>query len=499
MKEVKRRLEDVTDLVHLIQSLLPVEEAARTCVLSKSWRHAWNTIPTLRFHDRVTMHFIDRTMSRYYKYNIPVKTFDLRIRIKNKQSASLANKWIQTAATQRCLKELSLTIYNSRCSEFILTDEIFSGENLHIFEVYCFGTIDRDDIVSVTRNRVINCVSLRILTLYSVKISDKVLNSLFSTCTLLEEIHLLFCTGLTNIKIKNLRYLQKLKLVSSEEEYKTLEVDDVPNLETFGYKCCGNPRTFKIDSISRVTKLSLFDVILDVAFFDNIKSKLHFLENLKLEFSSWCPEKLDITSASLKKLTIIFFEYERIDDVQVSAPKLCHLIYGCPTIIPNLSFQNHTTPGKIQLDLLDLGTPTDNHRLYNMRELLDFSSEFDIGIKFHTYYDQNALDMDIDDLKIRFPFPAKNVHKLSFSSDGWLHPSYLDALFTICHPNYITAAVRKKYSSLTSELLKRKTLELKHIEFKNSDNNKWEHLTDTSLVKIDRCYTLELKLNWCSL
>ncbi|GJQ94564.1 peroxisomal membrane protein 11B [Tanacetum coccineum] len=43
------QLEDLPELIHRIQSLLPAKEAARTCILSKSWLHAWSTIPTLRF------------------------------------------------------------------------------------------------------------------------------------------------------------------------------------------------------------------------------------------------------------------------------------------------------------------------------------------------------------------------------------------------------------------------------------------------------------------
>nr|GEV21695.1 hypothetical protein [Tanacetum cinerariifolium] len=43
------QLEYVPELIHRIQKLLPVEEAACTCILSKSWLHAWSTIPTVRF------------------------------------------------------------------------------------------------------------------------------------------------------------------------------------------------------------------------------------------------------------------------------------------------------------------------------------------------------------------------------------------------------------------------------------------------------------------
>ncbi|GJZ85925.1 F-box protein-like protein [Tanacetum coccineum] len=49
-KKRSRSKEDVlpVELIHRIQSLLPLKEAARTRILSKSWLHAWYTIPTLR-------------------------------------------------------------------------------------------------------------------------------------------------------------------------------------------------------------------------------------------------------------------------------------------------------------------------------------------------------------------------------------------------------------------------------------------------------------------
>nr|GEX10042.1 phosphoribosylglycinamide formyltransferase, chloroplastic [Tanacetum cinerariifolium] len=43
-----KRLEDFPELINKIQSMLESKEAARTCVLSKSWLHAWSMIPNLR-------------------------------------------------------------------------------------------------------------------------------------------------------------------------------------------------------------------------------------------------------------------------------------------------------------------------------------------------------------------------------------------------------------------------------------------------------------------
>nr|GEV24014.1 Gag-Pol polyprotein [Tanacetum cinerariifolium] len=53
----KSSFEDVPEyLIQHIQSLLPVEEATRSCILFKSWLHAWLTIPYLNFRFKSILH-----------------------------------------------------------------------------------------------------------------------------------------------------------------------------------------------------------------------------------------------------------------------------------------------------------------------------------------------------------------------------------------------------------------------------------------------------------
>ncbi|XP_071712342.1 putative F-box/LRR-repeat protein At5g41840 [Rutidosis leptorrhynchoides] len=186
------------ELIQHIQLLLPVKEAARTCVLSKTWSHAWSTIPHLRFHvtskfrneekERSYIKFMDRTMSKYVKDNIPIQSFDLELT--DMKLASLAFKWIPNVASQSCFKHLTITIcHNESDSKLILPDEIFSGKNLHTLSLqdYHFDPIEN---ISVSLNPVINCVNLRVLELENVEISEEVLDTLFLTCILLEKIDL---------------------------------------------------------------------------------------------------------------------------------------------------------------------------------------------------------------------------------------------------------------------------------------------------------------------
>ncbi|XP_071712389.1 putative F-box/LRR-repeat protein At3g58880 [Rutidosis leptorrhynchoides] len=374
------------ELIQHIQSLLPLKEAACTCVLSKTWSHAWSTIPHLRFHktskflneekDRDYMKLIDRTMFRYVQDNIPIESFDLKLDF---NAASLANKWIRTVASQSCLKELSLEIWivkgNNR---FMLLDDIFSGINLLTMSVRVRRcSFSSNDIVSMSLNPVIiNCESLRVLELEHVKISEEVLDSLFSTCTLLEKIDLAYCRGFTTIKVNNLRYLKELKLsLNLLERYQFLNIDGVPNLPLFFYHLAfRTPITFNMTSLMGVTELSLHGVIINVAFVDMIKSKLPFLEILYIENPSWTSERLDFTSSSLKRLALIIRRENRRVDIQVCAPKLYHLSYSGDTI-PSVLFQSSKALEYMKLSL-DLWDHVDLSFFLRMRELFNLSSNF---------------------------------------------------------------------------------------------------------------------------
>ncbi|GJW33708.1 acyl carrier protein 1, chloroplastic-like protein [Tanacetum coccineum] len=142
MEEVKRmglahrrQLEDVPELIHHIQALLPPKDAARTCVLSKSWLHAWSTVPTLRFcqssksltkqQETRYLKMIRRTIRRYYRDNIPIITCDIHFGIRKPKSATRAKKFIKRVAFKSSLKKLRFTVVDDIAS-FTLPDEIFS-------------------------------------------------------------------------------------------------------------------------------------------------------------------------------------------------------------------------------------------------------------------------------------------------------------------------------------------------------------------------------------
>ncbi|KAI3506282.1 hypothetical protein L1887_28639 [Cichorium endivia] len=312
---MRREVEHVPELMQHIQSRLPLKEAARTSVLSKSWLHAWSTIPTLRFDVRrgksLKLVDVDRVLLRYFGNNTPIERFELMIDIENHESAALAENWIGPMATKACLKDFSLSIALNRAS-FTLPDELLLGEKLTKIQVSASRGIN-SVCMATSQHPVIKCAFLRELHLQFVRISEEVLQDIFSSCRLLEKIELLdSCEGFKTIKVKNLHRLYELRIALDAVHSTTLEISDVPNLGVFSYNrhspgWSNNPLPFNAHSISlgsSVTQLMLSGGITDNVCLDMIKSVFPFLESLTLGMRYWMLESFHFTFASIKETVL---------------------------------------------------------------------------------------------------------------------------------------------------------------------------------------------------
>nr|GEW95972.1 hypothetical protein [Tanacetum cinerariifolium] len=201
--------------------------------------------------------------------------------------SSLAEKWLHSLASRNCLKELSLTICGKkiclgyRISNLTIPAEIFSCEKLNIVSLI----VDhRAKPVTVNMNHVmIKCLFLRVLELVNVRISsEEALNTLFSSCFLLEKINIFFRQEFKFIKVKNLCCLRELRIrfVAAKID-NIVEINDVPILRVFHYNSIPD-YTFKMDSLRSVRELVLLRDVVDDAFINMVNSKFPFLETLSL-------------------------------------------------------------------------------------------------------------------------------------------------------------------------------------------------------------------------
>ncbi|CAI9284851.1 unnamed protein product [Lactuca saligna] len=470
------RLEDVPELLQHIQSWLPLEEATRTSVLSKSWLQAWSTIPTLRFYvlseheiikqmtlKRKHMKLVDveRTLIRYLRDNLQIEKFNLKIDIDNQESASLAEKWIQSVATKSCLKELSLNIRLLGAS-LRLPDEILSGENLTKIRVSASSTmVIHSDSMKTSHHP--KCVSLRELHLHDVLISEEVLHDILSSCNLLEEIHLVRCSGdLNAIRIKNLPCLYHLHIVTNDGGSTALEINHVPILRVFTCNVIMHGRSKRplinahsISLGSNVTKLTLCSgVFIDNASLDMmINSGLHCLESLTLDLTCWTSKTFYFTSASIKRFSLLDCP-QLVDVVHVTAPKLLFWTFK-GEMMPRLLFPDSTLE-EIEFQLRITIPRLSASFFLNMRKAVALATKCNIHIDIsYKNHDLQPFEIDIDDLRARLPFPPAINVVVYLRTNGdeclWERSAFFDAFFEICHPirTYIQVQTRSSNTRIT--------------------------------------------------
>ncbi|GJT18448.1 F-box protein-like protein [Tanacetum coccineum] len=482
------------ELIHLIQSFLPPKDAARTCVLSKSWLHAWSTVNTLRFakcghltlQEQIDyINCIDHTLLRYLNQNLSIDCFHLHLHIHNLSFLPYPlDNWFQalTAFSYSTLKELSLTmcgvkVYTLDRGWLTLPDAIFSFQNLDIL------SLRADNIHTICQVRVnacpvIKCSFLRVLELIGVCITEEALHNLFSSCSLLEKINLDFgpSVRLKMIKVTNLRCLCELKIVLVKNDL--LEMYDLPSLHLFSY-CSVTSYAVRMDTLESVRELVLLRLTVDDAFSDMIKTNFPFLETLTLSIEDCMLETINITCVSLKRLTLSVYLDKQLN-IQVYASKLLYFSYNAWKMA-TLLFPSGT-PAHIHLILRFLkNDPIDLSFFFKVRKALDLSSNFHI----ETIDDFVPSNINLDDLRRMVPFPARNVQQLSFGKHWakklWKHSPLLDFLFSICYPRYVKAYYRSSnsknylYKQMVGIMYK-KMCNLKDIEIKNPHDGKWESL-----------------------
>ncbi|XP_071712372.1 uncharacterized protein [Rutidosis leptorrhynchoides] len=272
---------DVPELIYRIQSLLPVKEAARTCVLSNSWRHTWSTIPNLRFcqykkrlnNEQMEMYIslIRLTIERYLRDSIPIKSFDLEFNVQDKKWVPPICECVQKVTSESCLKDLYLQLIFAKDLEMTL-------------------------------------------------------------------------------KVRNLAYLRNLKIHVVRKDTNVLEIYHLPSLQCLDYSdpstslCVRKPIAFNIDSLSNMKELVLNFETIDDSIVEIINSKFPFLESLTLDMQQCISGILDITSVSLKSLSLLS---DMQIYIQVCAPKLQRFHYTGRDI-PGLMFPS-VAPDQIKL------------------------------------------------------------------------------------------------------------------------------------------------------
>ncbi|KAH0640087.1 hypothetical protein KY285_036673 [Solanum tuberosum] len=218
-------------LIQKILCFLSFKEATRMSILSKTWLQAWSTLPNLEFTviswegDTKSDYslLVDTIMERYRKGKIPIERFELLEYFADSQEVlPLIDKWLDIAL-QNGVKNLFLKFTSYPTP--ILT--ILAGKSLR--ELVLWGCTLTP--FSLSRG-VVNCNSLRKLSLSYVTLDENMLDTLFNSCPLIVSFILEYCSGLTMTlrKIKS----DSLKVLKIHHLYGIEEID-APNLVSLDY------------------------------------------------------------------------------------------------------------------------------------------------------------------------------------------------------------------------------------------------------------------------
>ncbi|EYU42392.1 hypothetical protein MIMGU_mgv1a026746mg [Erythranthe guttata] len=195
------------EILERILYFLPQEDAVRTSVLSKSWRHVWCARPNLAFSVQTFkgkrqdfLITVDKTIQRYRDQRLCVEEFDLCILVDGSDcpSVTFLENWIPLLKHMG-MKKFDLSIHSRYSWAFIdMPSVVFGAESLQYLHVAKF-VMDQKCI-----ERIVLLKHLDQLHLEQVYIEDAVFQRIISSCPSIETMIIEGCEGLKKINLSDL-------------------------------------------------------------------------------------------------------------------------------------------------------------------------------------------------------------------------------------------------------------------------------------------------------
>ncbi|KAL4355757.1 hypothetical protein AHAS_Ahas09G0018600 [Arachis hypogaea] len=345
-------------ILHDILGRLPDKDAARTSVLSKSWRETWFSFPILSACDKnfINLHelplypegarllskldtfieYVSKRLRRLHNQGLAVKKLKLNTQyISNKMLVSRfhhVDEWIQMAS-ESGIEVLELNLALSLDKLYNLPLCLTEAKSLT--KLVLTGGIRLDPAFL---NHSLKFFSVRTLLFHSILLGDeRVMKHFISHCPLVEHLSLIHCllykplsvgdppgSRANYVKSLSLHGLQKLKRVEVqgiEDVY-----IDAPNLENLCYLAGIVHASFKLNlgSYKNLRWLSLLCVRVETWLLEQLP-KIPFLENLILKHCSLC-ERINISGSQLKFLELT--NCSNLKEINIDAPNLLSCEYS---------------------------------------------------------------------------------------------------------------------------------------------------------------------------
>ncbi|GFZ11660.1 hypothetical protein Acr_23g0000450 [Actinidia rufa] len=165
-------------------------------------------------------------------------------------------------------------------------------------------------------------MSLRKLTLDTIKLGGKLLDNIISACPLLEELALIRCYRLSNIQVNSLHVLKRFNVIGPWKELEAIEINS-PSLVYFHYDDEYAP-CIDLSMCQNLKHLSKWNSTIEVASFNELISKIPSLEVLYIIRCDML-ETLQISSPRLKRYTL--YDCRRLTWFDLDAPNLNMFLY----------------------------------------------------------------------------------------------------------------------------------------------------------------------------
>ncbi|KAI3822640.1 hypothetical protein L1987_10235 [Smallanthus sonchifolius] len=204
-----------SEILYQVVSLIPLKEAARTIILSSSWKHIWTPIQVL----------------------LNITTDQITSQESGQQMNKIISSFLNTYVNSFQILNLSFLEPNSVSKETLFMKAIKGvDKDLHISFFHEENPKDFSQSIELPLCEHDNFVSLKTLHLRSITgMAGSFLPVLFSGCRNLETLSLEKCKGLQDVDLKAHDLLHNFVILDCEN-MKNVNVSSAPNLKSFLYR-----------------------------------------------------------------------------------------------------------------------------------------------------------------------------------------------------------------------------------------------------------------------
>ncbi|GMY26731.1 F-box/FBD/LRR-repeat protein At1g13570 [Fagus crenata] len=322
-------------IIESILTQLPIREAVRTSVLSSKWRYRWATITHLVFDEKcVTLsndrdlvenkivNFITRAL---FLHQGPIHKFQLSTSYL--QSCPEIDQWI-LFLSRKDIKELVLELDET---EWIRVPScLFNCKKLTRLELF---RCELDPPLTFK-----GFVCLKSLKLYQVFVASDAIESLISSCPLLESLTLSYIDSLTlNIRAPNLKYL------CLEGEFKDICLENTPLLIAMSVAMYMTEDI--AEHMEQSTSCNFIKFLGGVPHLERLIGRIYFTKYLSIGDN---PARLPIKYSDLKIIELHQVSFEDMKEILV----VLHLVTNSPNLTElRISSSSNTLAGMEATDL----------------------------------------------------------------------------------------------------------------------------------------------------